>query len=259
MANSLNHGLHGADWRPTPKFLLRRDAVRMVIDAWMPGRFLEVGAGTGTITRTFLERGYSGICYDLSDRTRDVLQHNLSAYGEAIETVPDLRQLSDKSFDYLFAFEVLEHIQDDQTALRTWTRKLKPGGRLLISVPAHQCKYSDEDRYVGHVRRYEKTQLAELLDVSGFVDAAILNYGFPLGNLTGAISRMLRLSGSSRNQMTFEERSIRSGIERSKAASLSGFLYNDVTLYPFFLIQRLFFTRDLGDGYLATAIKRSDA
>src|SRR5690606_26256516 len=43
-------------WRPTPKFILRNDCLQEAVASWTPGRFVEVGAGTGTLTRTFLER-----------------------------------------------------------------------------------------------------------------------------------------------------------------------------------------------------------
>ncbi|MEL7157397.1 MAG: methyltransferase domain-containing protein, partial [Actinomycetota bacterium] len=59
--------------------------------------------------------------------------------------------MGDTRFDYVMAFEVLEHITDDRAALEEWLRRLRPGGRVLFSVPAHQRKYGDADRAVGHV------------------------------------------------------------------------------------------------------------
>ena len=52
-------------------------------------------------------------------------------------------------FDLVCAFEVLEHIEDDQNALIQWTAHLRPGGWLLISVPAHQRRYAAADELVG--------------------------------------------------------------------------------------------------------------
>src|SRR5690606_11321432 len=65
-------------WRPTPKFILRNDCLQEAVASWTPGRFVEVGAGTGTLTRTFLERGYTGVCHDIVPETRAILRRNLA-------------------------------------------------------------------------------------------------------------------------------------------------------------------------------------
>jgi 2-polyprenyl-3-methyl-5-hydroxy-6-metoxy-1,4-benzoquinol methylase len=108
------------------------------------------------MTSKFLELGFDGACYDLGEESRNRLKDNLAAYGQRMRVVDDVASLAPASFDYLFAFEVLEHIADDLSALREWTGFLKPGGRLLVSVPAHARKYGKADEIVGHVRRYER-------------------------------------------------------------------------------------------------------
>ncbi len=243
-------------WRPTPKFLLRRKAVTRLTRLWEPGRFLEVGAGTGTMTRSFLDRDFTGVCQDISQETRYTLSSNLAEYGDRIEILDSIEKLPDSSFDYLFAFEVLEHIEDDLNALRAWSEKLKESGALLVSVPAHQKKFSKEDEFVGHVRRYEKPQLEKLLVDAGYDAPTIFSYGFPIGNLSGWLSRTMNLSGGSRNQLSMHDRSIRSGIERSPVARKSRFLVNRFTIWPFSVLQLAFLTTNLGDGYIAIGRKR---
>jgi len=240
-------------WRPSPKFILRRDAIRRSTRGWSPGLFLEVGAGTGTMTASFLERGFHGVCWDVTPENRQILRENLSRYTSQVEVPDALPSESEREFEYLFAFEVLEHIRNDLGALYDWAQRLKFGGRVLISVPAHQRKFSKEDEYVGHYRRYEKEQLRELLDEAGFSDIQIFNYGFPLGNITGFISRRLALSGTDRDELTKTRRSTESGVRRSKAVRLVGRFCNDFCLLPFRWAQRPFFSLDIGDGYVATA------
>jgi SAM-dependent methyltransferase len=242
-------------WRPTPKFLLRRDAVRQMSAGWKPGRFLEVGSGTGTMTKTFLDSGFEGVCSDISEKNRSVLRENLADYGTKVEIISDVIDLESETFDFLFAFEVLEHIEDDISNLLSWSEKLKSGGRLLVSVPAHQRKFSREDEFVGHVRRYEKDELIGLLKQARYENVVVINYGFPLGNITGLLSRMLNASGRKRDALTAEERSIASGVERSSIIQKLGIAYNDKLLWPFRIVQRLFFRFDIGDGYVATGIK----
>lgn len=238
-------------------YILRRDCLEHATNGWPPGRFLEIGAGTGHLTRGFLERGFTGVCYDLGAGNRDVLRRNLAFFGSNAQVVDDLGVLGESSFDYLFAFEVLEHIDGDFEALRSWVRLLKPGGRILLSVPAHMSKYNEEDRAVGHVRRYEREQLAQLIIESGCGGPHLLSYGFPLAIITRRGNQclsLLRGTGAAEAGGA-EALSIRSGVERSHASVRLARFLNRRTLAPFVYLQRLFFHGDLGDGYVAYAFK----
>jgi len=241
-------------------FMLRRDCVTRAISNWPVGRFLEVGAGTGALTQTFLARGFSGVCYDLGDANRQVLRRNLAGFGAAIEIVDSLTMLELGTFDYVVAFEVLEHIAADAEALRSWARYLKPGGRIIVSVPAHMSKFNDEDRAVGHYRRYERRQLEQLFETAGCTETRIRSYGFPLAVLTRRGNQVLARFASSQKsapeKRTRESLSIRSGVERSEVSLLLSRILTRRTLAPFIALQRGFFGTDLGDGYVAEALYR---
>ncbi|GLQ50380.1 hypothetical protein GCM10010872_18290 [Dyella flava] len=215
-----------------------------------------MGAGTGHMTRIFLERGFYGACYDLGMNSRQILRENLAYVGERMLVVDRLSELAAESFDYVFAFEVLEHIKEDGAMLREWMRYLKPGGRILLSVPAHQRKYGKSDELVGHMRRYEKEDLHALLSDAGAGDIHIVNYGFPVTELTRRLSNRLIKNDHSCDQMTPEQRSIRSAQARPVVinrvlSAVSGDLF-----VPFCSIQRWFYRYDLGDGYVASGVKR---
>lgn len=244
-------------WVETPMFMLRQDCLRRATIDWKAGRFLEVGAGTGRLTRSFLERGFSGVCYDLGAENRDRLRRSLSSFGERVQVVDSLEQVETGSFDYVLAFEVLEHIATDTEALRSWVRFLKPGGRILISVPAHMRKYNSEDRAVGHYRRYEKKQLERLFRDVGCAGVQLMSYGFPLAIVTRRGNQLLSCwsSGGQKDAaLTPEALSIRSGVERSGASLRLSRILNRHTLAPLIVLQRLFFGSDLGDGYVAQAV-----
>ncbi len=246
-----------AEWRPTPKFILRLACIEHATTGWEPGRFVEAGAGTGTLTRTFLDRGFTGVCYDITPETREILRTNLADRSDLVEVVDNADDLAAESFDYLFAFEVLEHIEDDLPALQQWTRWLRPGGRLLVSVPAHQRKYSRDDALVGHVRRYEHDALETLLTEAGFADVELLNYGFPLGNITRLTRRAIdgvKRRGAD-DDRSYTERSVDSGVKSSDEVLKIAPLANERTLAPFVALQKYWFTRQLGDGWVATATK----
>jgi trans-aconitate methyltransferase len=106
-----------------------------------PASFLKTGAGAGQMTRLFLDRDCHGACYELGQSSREMLQQNLLHEVSRIQVVNDLAELSPESFDYLYSFEVLEHIENDESALAEWTRHLKRGGGLLISIPSLMHKY----------------------------------------------------------------------------------------------------------------------
>jgi SAM-dependent methyltransferase len=61
------------------------------------------------------------------------------------------------------AFDVIEHVEDDELAFGELARVLKPGGRLIFSVPLHPTRWTNFDAYVGHARRYEPAALIDLL------------------------------------------------------------------------------------------------
>lgn len=249
------------EWEKSPKFLLRERCIQRVSREWSEGRFVEFGAGTGTMTRIFLDRGFRGVCSDISPLNCSVLRENLSTYGTAVSVVKGMPSLEGDPFDYLFAFEVLEHIPDDHAALERWIRLLRPGGRVLVSVPAHQRKFGLVDSLKGHVRRYERPQLAELLRGVGLREVEVFCYGFPLGNMTRLAQQAMdrfRPAGSNLERLSPEERSVLSGRHSVDVARRPSWLVNRVTLAPFLALQHLFLSYELGDGYVATGVLGTD-
>ena len=84
---------------------------------------------------------------------------------------------SSNKADIVIAMDVLEHIQDDYSALKEWKNTLKPNGLLLISVPAFQHLWSNHDIFLGHHKRYNKKGLNELAESVGFQTVKI-HYAF---------------------------------------------------------------------------------
>lgn len=244
-------------WSKTPKHLLRESCVKQMCRRWQPGEFIELGSGTGAMTRIFLEKNYRGICYDLGEENRKVARENLAKFGDAVKIIDSFEEIAaGKQFDYLFAFEVLEHIVNDLETLQQWSQYHRTSGRLIVSVPAHMRKYSKEDEAVGHIRRYEKDELIALLENAGYQNIHVANYGFPMGNITRLLSRRMQKQLAENKALTPEEKSIKSGVERSSAVNRLAFLFNPITLSPFSWLQSLFFQKDWGDGYVAWAEKK---
>ena len=76
--------------------------------------------------------------------------------------------MADASLDLVVAFDVLEHIEDDDAAVREVLRALRPGGHYLVAVPCDPKLWSAHDEAVGHVRRYTRPTLTALLVRNGF-------------------------------------------------------------------------------------------
>lgn len=69
----------------------------------------------------------------------------------------------DGRFGLVAAFDVIEHVTDDEQAFAELTRVLQPDGRLIFSVPLHPARWTEFDDCVGHARRYEPAALSALL------------------------------------------------------------------------------------------------
>jgi SAM-dependent methyltransferase len=69
----------------------------------------------------------------------------------------------DSSFDLVCAFDIIEHVDDDDGALSELSRTAKPGGAILISMPLHPAQWTSFDDFVGHKRRYDPPQLLSKL------------------------------------------------------------------------------------------------
>jgi SAM-dependent methyltransferase len=254
------HATDGAErMKKQPKLILRESCVQDISRAWLPGKFIEMGAGTGGMTRLFLDRGFTGACHDLGEDSRQMMRKNLTFAGERIQVVDDLSELEEAAFDYLFAFEVLEHIDADLEVLQSWVRYLKPGGLILVSVPAHARKYGKSDEIVGHIRRYERKALDALLEDAGFTDIHMVNYGFPVTELTRRLSNYLIRNDHSYERLSPEQRSIRSAQAKPSIINKALSMVSENIFLPFRGIQRWFYRWDLGDGYVAYGTKRFDS
>ena len=131
-------------------------------DAPPQGQIADFGAGAGDFAHHLGAAGRDILCVE-PDRT---LRSMLADRGlRAVET---LESVADESLDFIYSLNVLEHIDNDAAVADMWRRKLRPGGRLLVYVPAFPCLFTSMDRKVGHLRRYTRATLPPLLDEVGF-------------------------------------------------------------------------------------------
>lgn len=148
----------------------RRDLVLAMLRAAgaRPGQsVLDVGCGGGLLVRALHDAGYEPVVgLDMSPAAvASAAEQGIGGVrlgdGCAIDA-------PDASFDYVVASDVLEHILDEGRALHEWWRVVKPGGLVLVYVPAFSFLWSAHDVVNHHFRRYSRSQLQSVLLGSGF-------------------------------------------------------------------------------------------
>ena len=242
---------------PAPRYILRLSLLEEIFAHNLPQQsfsIIEFGPGLGDVSHYL---AHDSACteltmVDFSDRTLDMLRERFHGLKNTHFINDELAQLTlEKTFDVVLAFEVLEHIEDDNQAFEKIFSLTRAGGQFIMSVPAYQKKWQKQDVYAGHLRRYERQELQTKLRDAGFTDVQIFDYGFPLTALMYPFRQMLYKADANSDQ---QERSKKSGIDRPVFSRLpADFLY---FLYlPFIKLQKLFINKDLGDGFIAIAKK----
>lgn len=151
---------------------------------------LEIGAGIGNLSKHFI----SITPYTLSDSDSslvDVLKKKFADKKltsaitlDITKSVPSKYQ---NTFMSVLGINVLEHIEDDRSALKNISRLLKKNGKILLLVPAKQIAYTRFDKELGHFRRYEKKELIMKVEEANFIIDDL--YFF---NIVGLLSWIIR-------------------------------------------------------------------
>jgi SAM-dependent methyltransferase len=137
---------------------------------------LDVGCGNGFVLSA-LEPAFPEIAMTGCELSADAL-----AIAESRLTRTTLRRLDalelgfDGEFDLVCAFDVLEHIEDDEAALAAMGRAASPSGGILVTVPQHRWLWSAPDDYAGHKRRYTRDEMLAKLSRIGFEEVLVTSF-----------------------------------------------------------------------------------
>ena len=130
-------------------------------------RFLEIGCGTGFVLEAIHNANPSAKMYG-SEYFEEGLAHARKRVPSANLSQLDAREMLEiEYYDVIGAFDVIEHINEDEMVLSNISRALKQGGALLVTVPQHRWLWSPADEYAGHVRRYTRAELVRKVTRSG--------------------------------------------------------------------------------------------
>lgn len=161
-------------------FAGRRRLFSRLISALHPSpswRVLEVGAGTGANLPMLHAIGAGRVL--ACDVSTDALRHSRRSTTVARADATHLPFRSN-SIDLLLAADVIEHLDDDRAALREFVRVLRPGGNLVLTVPAFASLWGPQDIVAQHRRRYRRPSLMALVGETGVIVSTCFHFNYLL-------------------------------------------------------------------------------
>lgn len=150
-------------------------ASRSIVERWLERAMCEAGLGSDA-TLVDVGAGTGGMLGRIAGRAR-CIGVEYSPAGVAFCRSRGLRvvrgglpelPLRPAGFDLALSMDVFEHVEDDAAAVAAVAAALRPGGRLIATVPALQWLWSEHDEALHHHRRYHKADFAALLEGAGF-------------------------------------------------------------------------------------------
>lgn len=151
-------------------FRARNRLILSMLQRYAPGftDFLEVGCGTGYVLQGVAE-AFPQARLVASEAETEGLRFAAERVPRAEFLQIDARRMPfEREFSVIGAFDVIEHIEEDETVMAQMHRALKPGGHLLLTVPQHPFLWSEYDVRAHHVRRYTRPELRAKLGRAGY-------------------------------------------------------------------------------------------
>jgi 2-polyprenyl-3-methyl-5-hydroxy-6-metoxy-1,4-benzoquinol methylase len=172
-----NDGFHEEDFELLARiekghfwFDSRNELITWALGRYFPAikSFLEIGCGDGYVL-SWIEREKP----ELSLTGSEVYESGLNLAERRLKKTElfqmDARKIPfSEEFDVVGAFDVLEHIQEDELVLSQMHQAVRKGGGILLSVPQHRFLWSDADKFSFHVRRYEALEMRKKVEKAGF-------------------------------------------------------------------------------------------
>ena len=156
-------------------FRWRYDLITKLVSDLKPSgtfRILDAGCGTGQMTKQLEDIGEAVGMDSAPEAIAYARSRGVERLVRGSITAPPF---AEQSFDCVLALDVIEHVDDDMGILTSLYRVIKPGGHLIITVPAFDALWSEHDEINHHKRRYRAPHLRMLIQEAGF-DVERLTY-----------------------------------------------------------------------------------
>ncbi|MDQ3139826.1 MAG: class I SAM-dependent methyltransferase [Pseudomonadota bacterium] len=180
-------------WWFTARRRILSSVIRRIVRPPAGARILELGCGTGHNLDTLGAFGRVEAS-ELDDHARGLAAPRLGRTVEKI-ALPDLGKFPAASYDLIALLDVLEHVPDDKGSLAAILTRLKPGGALLLTVPANPWMWSAHDVAHHHHRRYRKAEIAALARAAGFEIALLSPFNTMLFPLIAGVRLINKVRG----------------------------------------------------------------
>lgn len=169
---------------------------RYLLDAALPSlqragvcRVVDLGAGIGTYSALLRDLGYDVVAVEPDE-------HAAAVAAEAgLEVVADSHLLPDAGADAVISFNVIEHVADDTGLVAEMGRLARPGGVVVIIVPARHELWTPMDDHVGHFRRYDRATLSRTITDAGLTTHRVRYLDLPGAMVTLAYRVLPTASG----------------------------------------------------------------
>jgi len=233
------------------------EAVLEMIDHVGGKTFLEVGCGPGSLSSRLCANGWQGVGIDFSPTAIAEAKINLDEYiqdgryrlihGDIFDV-----DLGEEKFDVGLSMMVMEHVTNHVGFVKRIVDFIKPGGHVIVGVPGRRDRWGIEDETVGHLRRYDRVDLKETLVSAGLSDVTVWSVAVPTANLLFHFGNFFIRNSSEVDKVkqSAREQTETSGVREIpwKTVFPSSFklILNRTTLYPLFVLQRLFYNSNLG-------------
>lgn len=221
------------------------------------GPFLDVGCGIGDVSlHLATSKGWSGKAIDVSDaaigRARDALaaQPGIAVERSLLEDVSG-------TYETVVMLDVLEHLEDDERALRAVAARLAPGGHAFIGVPSNPSEWRWDDDVYGHVRRYRVADLTAKLRAAGLEPLTVIDITYPVfWAMRRAYTRLLR-DRSVSSGSAWERTMASSGVNAWDDVPFGSFLTRGNGLWWLvYRVQHRFFRHRIHDGHEVLVVAR---
>lgn len=180
-------------WYAERRALLAAELRALAARGRAPGRALDVGAAGGGNTRVLAAHGWQAVALEYGSEGAEVCaERGIPVLRGDATALPVARG----AMDLVVAYDVLEHLVDDKAAAAELFEVLAPGGTALVAVPVDMALWSDHDVAVGHVRRYTRQGLVDLLTGAGFTIEDVRSWMVLLRPAVSLRRRLSRAGGS---------------------------------------------------------------